>query len=125
MNNENLKIEIQIKEIAKLIENNNNNIFIDINKTINYFSFISSDFDSTENLIEFFENSDNLNKDEFIIGVGLDIENNMYILTQTRPFFNKFPKRNDLENYLYNIKDINSEYIPDIIEKLIKILNNE
>ena len=112
-----------IEKIKTLIKNKTNNIFIDNDKIINYFSYVGSDFDSTENLIEFFDNKKNFNKDEFIIGVGFDNDKELFIITETRPFFLKFPKINELENYIYNIKDINQDYLSDIIEK-IKIIDN-
>jgi hypothetical protein len=110
-------------EISKLIKENLTHTMCG-KKTIQYFSFTSSDFDECENLIEFTGNDENKNVDEYITGLGFEIINNkvdynhLYILTQTRPFNKKYFSRDEVFDFEYKIEDINPDYIPFIIEKI-------
>lgn len=121
------KTDIMKEKITDLIKDQLSHTIVgDI--TIDYLPFISSNFDSTDNLLGYYDNKSNDDKDEHIIGVGFKKENNnvnfdeMYIVTQTRPWFEKHPKKQDLENYFYNVNDIEEFYLDGILINL-QILN--
>ena len=109
---ENLKIELY-----NLLNGKTFSTIIDVDKIIDYYSFISSDFDSTDDLIEL--NFINKKIEEFIIGVGFKQgTKELFIITQKRKLFVDCLKTEYINYEIYKIEEFDKHILINLINKL-------
>lgn len=102
--------------------NNNNNV-------IKYFPFITCDFEKEENL-ELFNFCEELEMPEYLMGIGLNDNNELILLTLVRPSGVKYFNPNDISYKVYNLinefnNKINSLIDEYFLEKLITLIEND
>ena len=102
--------------------NNNNNV-------IKYFPFITCDFEKEENL-ELFNFCEELEMSEYLMGIGLNDNNELMLLTLVRPSAVKYFNSNDISYEVYNLinelnNDSNSLINECLLDKLITLIEND
>ena len=102
--------------------NNNNNV-------IKYFPFITCDFEKEENL-ELFNFCEELEMSEYLMGIGLNDNNELMLLTLVRPSAVKYFNSNDISYEVYNLinelnNDSNSLIDECLLDKLITLIEND